>query len=266
MRDLVTALESYLIQAEEGFIDKITGTTHTMYIGTYPDTKAHKYESLLDFHKASTQIVYKSKLNALLSAALIYGNTIDRKTNTVTLTPNSMKSLLDKKITLYEVKCKKIEFYKYNEKSPTDCYTVAGKDILAYSEIGEYKVSDIFKRADVKIQNKEVSDNGDRQKIIRAFTVALQSGVSSDKLLKDTIVINTDKLDHDDFIDGDTDSLIIAHINGPRDPDELVNVTNAVDKLISSTNTVVSKIDICKNWKVEDDWSKNEGLIAIEKK
>ena len=139
-------LEYYLIPAEEGLVSRIIRGTRTMYLGTYPDTVAHKYNSLADLKKASTEIVYKDKLNALLAASLTYGNKIDRKTKTITLTPTSSKSLLDKMITLYEVKCKNAEFYKYSKISPTDCYTVAGKDILEYKEVGEYKVSDIFKQ------------------------------------------------------------------------------------------------------------------------
>ena len=260
--------ESYLIPAEEGILGKVLGSTHTMYVGTYPNIPAGKFKSLSDLQKASTQFVYKDKLNALLAEALTYGNTIDRKTNVITLTPNSAKTLLDKKITLYEVKCKRIEFYKYSEKHPTDCYTTSGKDIIEYKEIGEYKVSDIFKRVGAKIQDKNVTDKGSRKHILNNIISLLRKEADSNSKINNGIMVyqHNEIDDYDDFIDGDIDSAIIARIEGPHDPDQLAEFGWAVDKLVKSINDKLINDSLYKNWKISDDWDKNEGFISVDKK
>ena len=266
MKEFATMLESYMIPAEEGLINKFIGGTHTMYLGTYPDTKPHK-DSLSNMQRASTEIVYKDKLNALLAASLTYGNKIDRKSKVVTLTNNSAKSLLDKVITLYEVKCKKVEFYKYSEKSPIDCYTVAGKDILECKEIGEYKVSEIFKQFGAKVENKDVVDGANRKQILSGFISYLRKAVSSDELLKKYVTVYQQSDDYVDFVTGEIDSVSIAFINGPRDADKLMDLTKIIDKYIDLINTQSEKENpIYKKWELTDDWSKNEGFIAIELK
>ena len=258
-------LDYYLIPAEEGLVSRIIRGTRTMYLGTYPDTVAHKFNSLADIKKASTQIVYKDKLNALLAASLTYGNKIDRKTKAITLTPTSSKSLLDKMITLYEVKCENIEFYKYSKISPADCYTVAGKDIIEYKEGGEYKVSDIFKQYGAHIQIKDIVDGTDRKRILTAFISYLNKVVIADKLLKEYVTVHQKNDEYGEFIDGESDSVIIASVDGPRDPDELNILTGAITKYIELINTQSEKeVPICKKWKLADDWDKNEGFICIE--
>ena len=268
MSNIIDSLEKYLIPAEEGLVNTLFTRTYTMYIGTYPNNPASKYKTLSDLKKASTTILFKNKLNALLAASLIYGNKIDRKTNTITLTPYSAKNLLDKKITLYEIKCKRIEFYKYSENHPNDCYTTNGKDIIDYSEIGEYKVSDIFKRIGATIQNKVVYDLGNRKHILDNILSIVRKEVSSNTKVRQGILVyqHNEIMEYDDFVDGEDDHVIIADIEGPYNYDELAEFTNEIDKLIKSINDKLSRETLYKNWKVDQDWDKNEGFITIEKK
>ena len=262
-------LESYLIPANEGFLSNPFGVTHTMYIATYPADAARKYESLSDLHKSSTQIVYKNKLNALLAASLTYGNTIDRKTNVITLTPNSTKTLLNKRVTLYEVKCKKITFYKYSKNSPSDCYTVDGKNIIEYKELGEYFISDIFARiGGCKIKTKDVVDSGNRKIILDTFVTTVRKILLSNDVIKSNIIIyNHNKIDnYDDFINGDEDSICIAKITEPRNEADMDKISRETEKLVSHINYILTKETVCRNWKLVDDWDKFEGYLYVEKK
>ena len=268
MYSYIKTLETYLIPAEEGFSGKFFGRVYTMYIGTYPNKPASKFESLSDIQKAIDRFVYKDKLNALLAEALTYGNKIDRNTNTITLTPNSIKTLLDKKITLYEVKCKKIEFYKYSENHPTDCYITHGKDIIEYRELGEYNVSDIFKRVGAKIQGKDITDKGDRKNILNGILIILRKEVNSNiKVRHGVMVYQNNEIDnYDDFIEGNEDSVIIARMEGPHDPDDLSVFGLGIDTLVKNINSQLNKDPLYKNWKISDDWDKNEGLISIDRR
>ena len=64
----------------------------------------------------------------------------------------------------------------------------------------------------------------------------------------------------------DDDSLIIAYIEGPYDVDDFNIFYHKLNTILSQLNSEFSKDPVCKNWKIDEDWDKNEGFLTIEKK